>query len=48
MQDWNDHATMPTGLFLWSHAEQVIGNAKRKYKEYSDALELLTQYQVRM
>jgi hypothetical protein len=37
---------MPTALWTWNEAEQVIGNARRKYREFSDLLDVLTQHQV--
>jgi hypothetical protein len=46
MQEWDGEDTRPTSLFLWSHAKQVTGRAKQKYREYSDALELMSQFQV--
>jgi hypothetical protein len=46
-QDWQPEDTMPTTLWVWSGAEQVIGNAERKYREYTDLLDVLTHMQVR-
>lgn len=45
--EWNGEDTNPTALYIWRDSEQVTGKAHRKYKEYTDTLDLLTQYQVR-
>ena len=46
MQRWNGHDTLPTALYIWTEAELVRGNARRKYTEYTDGLDVLTQHQV--
>jgi hypothetical protein len=46
MQDWEREDTMPTTLWVWSGAEQVTGNAKHKYREYTDLIDVLTHMQV--
>jgi hypothetical protein len=47
MQVWEHEDTMPIGLWVWSGAEQVTGNAERKYREYTDLIDVLTHMQVR-
>jgi hypothetical protein len=42
MQNWEPQDTMPTTLWVWSRAEQVTGNAERKYREYTDLIDVLT------
>ena len=42
MQQWNGQDTLPTALYIWMEAELVRGNARRKYKEYMDGLDILT------
>ena len=46
MQQWNGQDTLPTALYIWTEAELVRGNARRKYREYTDGLDVLTQHQV--
>ena len=46
MQQWNGQDTLPTALFIWTESELVRGNARRKYREYMDGLDVLTQHQV--
>ena len=46
MQQWNGKDTLPTALFIWTESELVRGNARRKYREYTDGLDVLTQHQV--
>ena len=46
MQQWNGHDILPTALYIWTEAELVRGNARRKYREYTDGLDILTQHQV--
>ena len=46
MQQWNGQDTIPIALFIWTELELVRGNARRKYKEYTDGLDVLTQHQV--
>ena len=46
MQQWNRQDTLPTALYIWMEAELVRGNARRKYREYMDSLDVLTQHQV--
>jgi hypothetical protein len=46
MQQWNDQDTLPTTLYIWKEAELVRGNPRRKYREYMDCLDVLTQHQV--
>ena len=46
MQRWNGQDTLPTTLYIWTEAELVRGNARRKYREYTDGLDVLTQHQV--
>ena len=36
----------PTALYVWQEAEVVRGNPKRRYRQYSDMLDVLTQHQV--
>jgi hypothetical protein len=38
---------MPTALWVWSEVEQVTGNTERKYREYTDLIDVLTHMQVR-
>ena len=44
MQQWNGQDTLPTALYIWTKAELVRGNARRKYSEYTDGLDVLTQH----
>ena len=46
MQHWNGQDTLPIALYIWTEAELVRGNARRKYTEYTDDLDILTQHQV--
>ena len=46
MQQWNGQDTLSTTLYIWTQAELVRGNARRKYREYTDCLDVLTQHQV--
>ena len=46
MQHWNGQDTLPTALYIWTQAELVRGNARHKYREYTDCLDVLTQHQV--
>ena len=46
MQQWNGHDTIPTTLFIWTESELVRGNARHKYREYTDGLDVLTHHQV--
>ena len=46
MQQWNGQDTLPIALYIWTEAELVRGNVRRKYKEYTDGLDVLTQHQV--
>ena len=46
MQHWNGQDTLPTALYIQTQAELVRGNARRKYREYTDYLDILTQHQV--
>ena len=46
MQHWNGQDTLPTALYIWKEAELVRGNVRRKYMEYTDCLNALTQHQV--
>ena len=36
----------PTALYVWQEAEVVRENPKRRYRQYSDTLDVLTQHQV--
>ena len=36
----------PTALYVWQEAEVVRGNPKRRYRQYSNMLDILTQHQV--
>ena len=36
----------PYSSFIWTESELVRGNARRKYREYTDGLDVLTQHQV--
>jgi hypothetical protein len=47
MQNWEPQDTMPTTLWIWSGAEQVTGNEDRKYREYTDLIDVLTHMRVR-
>ena len=40
------HDTLPTTLYIWTQAELVRGDARHKYREYTDCLNVLTQHQV--
>jgi hypothetical protein len=33
---------MPTALWTWNEVEQVTGNARSKYREFSNLLDVLT------
>ena len=44
MQHWNGQDTLLTALYIWTEAELVRGNAMRKYREYTDGLDVLTQH----
>ena len=46
MQAWNHVDIGPTALYVWQEAEVVRGNPKRRYMQYSDTLDVLTQHQV--
>jgi hypothetical protein len=46
MQHWTGEDTKPTALYIWNEAEQVIGNARCMYREYTDLLDVLTQHQM--
>ena len=46
MQQWNGQDTLPTTLFILTESELVRGNARCKYREYTDGLDVLTQHQV--
>ena len=46
MQHWNGQDTLLTALYIWMQAELVRGNARRKYMESTDGLDVLTQHQV--
>ena len=46
IQQWNGWDTLPTALFIWTESELVRGNTRRKYKEDTDGLDILTQHQV--
>ena len=46
MQRWNRHDTLPIALYIWTEAQLVRENAWRKYREYTDSLDVLTQHQV--
>ena len=46
MQQWNKQDTLPIALYIWTEAELVRGNTRRKYREYTDGLDVLTQHQV--
>ena len=47
MHHWNGQDTLPTALYIWTEAELVRGgNVRRKYREYTDDLDVLTQHQV--
>ena len=36
----------PTALYVWQEAKVVRENPKRRYRQYSDMLDVLTQHQV--
>ena len=46
MQAWNHVDIGSTTLYVWQEAEVVRGNPKRRYRQYSDTLDVLTQHQV--
>ena len=46
MQAWNHVDIGPTALYVWQEAEVVRGNLKRRYRQYLDMLDVLTQHQV--
>ena len=46
MQAWNHVDVGPTALYVWKEAEVVRGNPKRRYRQYSNTLDVLTQHQV--
>ena len=46
MQHWNGHDTLPIALYIWTQVKLVRGNARRKYREYTYSLDVLTQHQV--
>ena len=46
MQHWNGQDTLPTTLYVWTQAELVRGNVRRKYRDYTNGLDILTQHQV--
>ena len=46
MQQWNVQDILPTTLYIWTEVELVRGNVRRKYREYMDDLDVLTQHQV--
>ena len=46
IQRWNGQDTLPIALYIWTKAELVRGNVRRKYMEYTDGLDVLTQHQV--
>ena len=46
MQHWHGQDILHTTLYIQTQAELVRGNVRRKYREYTDCLDVLTQYQV--
>ena len=46
MQAWNHVDVGPTALYVGQEAKVVRGNPKRRYMQYSDTLDILTQHQV--
>jgi len=46
MPVWYAPDCLPSAIFAWSGTAQVIWRAVRKYKEYINDLDLLTQFQV--
>ena len=46
MQQWNGHDTLPIALYIWTEVLLVRGDAWRKYMEYTNGLDVLTQHHV--
>ncbi|XP_066360028.1 uncharacterized protein [Miscanthus floridulus] len=46
LPQWNGQDTLSIALFIWTESELVRGNTRRKYREYTDGLDVLTQHQV--
>ena len=44
IQQWNGQDTLPTALYIWTEVELVRGNARHRYREYTDGLDVLTQH----
>ena len=44
MQRWNGQDTLPIALYIWTEVELVRGNARHRYREYTDGLDVLTQH----
>ena len=44
MQHSNRHDTLPIARFIWTESELVRGNARHKYREYTDGLDVLTPH----
>jgi hypothetical protein len=47
MQEFQSPDTDMTALFPWRYAELVTGRAERRYRQYTNDLDTLTQFQVR-
>ena len=46
MQAWNHEDCLPTVMWAWHNAQPVTGRPTRRYREYTDTLDVLTQFQV--
>ncbi|XP_066314877.1 serine/threonine-protein phosphatase 7 long form homolog isoform X1 [Miscanthus floridulus] len=46
LPQWNGHDTLPTAMYIWTESQLVRGNMWRKYREYTNGLDVLTRHQV--
>jgi hypothetical protein len=42
LQEWQHQDVRPTALFIWKDAKIVRGELERRYKQYTDAIDVLT------
>lgn len=42
LQVWQHEDVLPTALFIWKDAKVVRGELERRYKQYTDAIDVLT------
>jgi len=46
LQKWPYRDCRSVGLYVWKVVKNVKGNPQRRYKQYTDLLDVLTQHQV--